>query len=144
MPDMEIRILPVKLDHETLFARGQELGKKESDLAKLAEDKKAAASKFKSKIEECAAEITKLSSAVNTGYEDQEIGCSWRLDYQRKCAELFRDDTGEIVQSRPLTREELQEALFKDRDVKDRAPAKGKGKKPLEGMDDEAERDDAE
>jgi hypothetical protein len=129
---METRKLPVKLTEDEITQRGRGMAKFESDRIKLMESKKAAAADFKAKIDLCGESLSKLSRAIETGEEDRDVECEWNKDFVRKVADLVRMDTGEVVETRPLDADELQEKLFPKR------MTKPKGKK-LSGLDDGAD-----
>jgi hypothetical protein len=125
---METRKLPVKLTEDEITQRGRGMAKFESDRSALEESKKATADEFKAKINLCSESMGRLSRSINTGHEDRDVECEWIKNFARKVADLVRNDTGEVVETRPLDADELQEKLFP------KAPERKSGDPKLPGM----------
>ena len=78
------------------------------DIGELEDQKKAAASTFKDRIDRSFCVVRELSRKVKDGQELRDVKCTWHADYETRKAFLIRDDTGEEIQSRDLTAQELQ------------------------------------
>jgi hypothetical protein len=128
---VETRTLPVRLTEDEITQRGRAIAKFVKDQTEIEEAKKTAMSGFKEKLDVCAESIGKLSRSITTGEEDREVECHWNKDFGRRVADLIRNDTGEVVETRPLSADEMQEKLFPNR------MDKPTGKK-LDGLDGEA------
>jgi len=126
------RQLPVDLNEEEIADRGRAMAKSVSEKAGLQEEKKSATADINAKIKACGEVIRKLSEIISGGKEDREVSCEVKKDFDSNTVTVVRDDTGEVVEERPLTVDERQENMFPHRDPK--APKKGKGK-PLTGDD---------
>jgi len=80
--------------------------------AGLLEEKKAVSAGFNQQIKEIDEIIEQKSLAVHNGSEIRDVMCHYAIDRDSGKAELIREDTGEIVETRALTAQELQEDLF--------------------------------
>ena len=126
--------LPVQLTPEEKQERGEQLAASVEQTAALREEKKASTAEITSKIK-LSTEITrKLSRIIASGTEDRDVECDATKDFERKTVTTYRSDTGEQVDQRPMSAEELQEEMFQPKP--ERAPVKGKGKKPFGGGKD--------
>jgi hypothetical protein len=75
----------------------------------IEDEKKQAMSLFKSKLDSHAANIAKLASYINNGYEYRYIECEIMFDFPlagRKT--FFRKDTGKIAKEEDMTETEMQ------------------------------------
>lgn len=87
---------------------------------------------LKQEVEQHEGRLHDLSRAVREGGEVQSVACHWVADYVDAKMTLIRDDTFDIVESRPMTGEERQLALpVRDaaRDVADNADGGSKKKR---------------
>jgi protein subunit release factor A len=125
---MPTRKLPVKLNDEELADRGRAVAKAVEDRAALQEEKKAADADINGKIKSQGEIIRCLSRVITTGTEDREVEVAINKDNESRMISVVREDTGEIVESRPMTADELQQNLFPPRAAK-----KFKGKLAEEG-----------
>ena len=105
-----LRTLPVKLDPHEVAQRAAELARELHDQA-VAEEAAAATKKHLAKdLEARALRISRLGRVVHTRREDRQIDCHEEHSALDGTARTVRDDTGEIVDTRPLTQEELRDA----------------------------------
>ena len=109
---METRRLQVTLTEDEITQRGRAIAKFDRDRYGLEEAKKAANDEFRAKINACSEAISRLSQVIMTGAEERSVECEEERDYVRKVAVLHRTDTGEVVETRSLGADELQEKLF--------------------------------
>lgn len=103
----------------------------ESLLAIKAE-KAEANSDFNKQLKETRKEMRELVGVIRTGQREVTVECEERPNERRKEVEIVRCDTGQVVDSRPMTAEELQEPLF--------GKPKGNGKANGKRLDDGATR----
>ena len=105
-----LRTLPVKLDPHEVAQRADELARELHDQAVAEETAAATTKKLAKDLEERANRISRLGRIVHTRREDRQIDCHEEHSALDGTARTVRDDTGEIVDTRPLTQEELREA----------------------------------
>ena len=74
--------------------------------------KKEVAAQIKAEIDATESLISKLSTHYNQGYTFMDIKCRVERDYENKQVHYFRLGTGEHVESRAMTQDELQQELF--------------------------------
>ena len=105
-----LRTLPVKLAPDEVAQRAEELARELHDQA-IAEEAAASTKKKLAKdLEERAGRISRLGRIVHTRREDRQIDCHEEHSALDGTARTVRDDTGEVVDTRPLTAEELRDA----------------------------------
>ena len=95
---------------------GKEMAGLDREIKLLEEEKKAAMSSFKSRIDEKESRRTRLSNCVADGFEFRDIDCKIKYNSPKDgTKQIIRKDTGEVVDDVPMTTEELQEELdFKE------------------------------
>lgn len=111
MPTEETRSLMCTLTEAERLARGSELATilgHEEDL-ELKKAEYIANHKDSAKVLEV--QRKRLARAVNLGAEPRETRCAWVPDFAHKAMVLYRQDTGEQIESRPMTADELQAEL---------------------------------
>ncbi len=108
----ETRTLPVDLTEEEFIAKSKELSKKNKELESLDEEKKKAAAEFSSQIKSVTSEIKHLAQIVETSTEYRAVEVKKDEDIERFVVNYYRRDTGEFVESRPMTYDERQVQLF--------------------------------
>ena len=74
--------------------------------------KKEVAAQIKAEIDATESLIAQLSTHYNQGYAFMDIKCRVERDYETKQVHYYRLDTGENVESRAMTQDELQQELF--------------------------------
>jgi len=105
-----LRTLPVTLAPDEVAQRAAELARELHDQA-VAEEAAAATKKHIAKdLEARALRISRLGRVVHTQREDRQIDCHEEHSALDGTARTVRDDTGEVVDTRPLTQEELRDA----------------------------------
>lgn len=118
MTERKTMMLPVKLNEIESRERGAEMSTKVIELVELkavhAQRKKAMSEEEK----ERDAEVCRLARIVRSGYENRPVEVQAVPSLGRNMMDYVRLDTGETVESRPMTRAEIEEAmqvpLFKD------------------------------
>jgi hypothetical protein len=127
------RKLPVQLTDDELQQRSQALVGNIKQTDALKEEKKTATSEFKARIGACNDVTKRLTEIISSGKEERDVECEMTKDYKGGTVTVVRLDTGEVVETRPMTADERQESMWTQKG-EPRAPARGRGKK-LPGMD---------
>ena len=73
-----------------------------------ATEKKEAASQFKANIENIENELQVLAAHVRNKYEYRDVECDVIPDFKSGVVVTVRNDTGEVIDERPMTAEERQ------------------------------------
>jgi len=114
--------LPVKLTHGEWETQSKLLATKLSEKAKFDEESKAAKAKLNQEEKDRKTEIFKLGREVETGVGDRQVECYEVPDKMKHIFEVIRQDTGEVIRTRPMSQEERatadQTSLFGDDDDK--------------------------
>ena len=111
MDKKETRELKCVLTDEEILTYSKGLAKKQQDKSQADMEKKAAASFHKEKIERFESEINTVSRNVTNGYEFRDVECEWGYDWADGKARLYRNDTGELVDTRAISEYERQQHL---------------------------------
>jgi len=104
----EKRFLPVRLGETELVERAKELARSQQDIASLEEQKKTATADLTAQIKKGKQESRELTRIVSSGIEDQDVDCTIHMNYEDKRVMVTRDDTGEVVEERSMSADELQ------------------------------------
>jgi hypothetical protein len=112
-------------DSEKL-SMGKEMAELNRDINLLEDEKKAAMSSYKSRVDEKEARRTRLSNCIGDGFEFREIDCEIKYNNPKDgMKQVVRKDTQEVVEELSMTPEELQEELdFKEEKSKKAEEAK--------------------
>lgn len=108
------RSLKVLLTEKELAKLAQELGRKMRMITSLEEDLKAAKSQYNSEIDAKKAEASDLSELARNGYEFRKVPVDIEFDYDHAEGAritVYRNDTGEIVEERPMNETERQRVI---------------------------------
>lgn len=105
------RILPVKLSKSEVVERGQLAAQVLHKIDEAEAEKKRVAADVKERTEALESELRRLSYIVEREEEDRTVECSWHFDFMKNEKNLIREDTGEVVETKPMTDEERQIAL---------------------------------
>lgn len=108
----EVRMLPVKLTADEQRERGVSLATKLGEKLDLELSLKDHAEDEKTKIKAADKEAQRLLTIVRSGEEPREVECRWTADYETSQMICFRMDTGEQIDSRPMTLKERTRNLF--------------------------------
>lgn len=100
--------LECRLNEEELREKGKSLARAEEEKTQNAAAKKAQMAIFKSKDDGLAAVIEKLTTEINNEREYRNVETSELPNYETNLMEIYRRDTGERINTRPLTTDELQ------------------------------------
>lgn len=100
--------LPCILTDAERLQFGADLAR-ESNLLQEAEDrKKAVGSQLKAEIEEHRAKANLKAALISAGYEYRDIECQEIWEYELGMVTIWRNDTGEVVSTRAMTKGEQQ------------------------------------
>ena len=108
---MITRRLPVRLEYDEIRLKGMRIATLEAEVEAIEEEKKAVTGDFKSKIDGRRTEISALSRQVNERQEYRQVEVIERKDWVERTVETVRTDTGEVVDSRPMSPSELQRPI---------------------------------
>jgi len=108
------KTLSCPLTPEQLEARGQELATTCEEILRLEDEKSFVAKQFKEKIEPLEERRTIVARQVRTKSEDREVECEIMLVRDDGVVRTIRLDSGELVDSRAATIDELSrgDSLF--------------------------------
>jgi len=110
-------ILPVPLTVDEITVRAKELAKTLEEKANAEYSMKSYAASCKSKIAEADEKIRELYQTVNSGREYRAVDVTEKPNYARGIMEIFRLDTGEVVQYRELKESEKTRSLFPEHEA---------------------------
>ena len=117
---IETRQLMVTLDDAQVAVRAHSLASRidlrrqqNQELEDHLADAKQAAKSMKLQLADLDLSIIDLGATVRTKLERQAVECQWTRNEEAKppLMELIRTDTGDLVESRPMTIEERQKPL---------------------------------
>ena len=89
-----------------------DLAQKINEKNELEQKKKEVAATIKAEIETAESQIAQLSTHYNQGYHHKNVKCRVDRNHETKTISYYRTDTGELVDSRRMTQDELQQGLF--------------------------------
>lgn len=114
------RELPVKLVVSELLERGEAMAECELQIDKHKAQRKAVNALISKQVDERA----KLAHTIESGVETRMVLCKWIGDYAKNVWNLVRQDTGEHVDSRPMTAADRQSGLpFEEVTIDDQSTA---------------------
>lgn len=108
MNETEKRFLKCDLTEAEILGFSAELAHKISDINEKEIDKKASAAQYKSEIDILQKTAASLARKVNEKAEYRDVECHAEKDYDLDTFTVTRLDTGEIIESRPLRKDEMQ------------------------------------
>lgn len=104
----EIRTLACKLTQDEFNDRSTKLANLEQDIVSVETERKRVADDFKDRIGGLTHTRAEVARIVRQQYEHRTVDCTWHADWAGKSMILRRDDTGEAVEARTMTPEEMQ------------------------------------
>ena len=108
MGTIETRTLDIKLTKQEILERSRS----QADLVRKIEDVEAKKSEMTktlgAKVKELTGELQAVAREVRAGVRYAEVEVTRTKDMERAVEETIRVDTGEIINTRPLTPAELQ------------------------------------
>lgn len=129
--DIEVRELSCQLTEGERLARGAAMADAELRIEELELERSGVSESIKHQREL----RRKLAGVIDTGTEKRDVRCAWIEDFAQNCFHLVRQDTGEVIDTRAMTGDDRQEALF---DGKSKQPT---GEETVD-LDDEEPGDD--
>jgi phage host-nuclease inhibitor protein Gam len=97
---------------EELLEAGRQLAEATNLLTELDSEKAEIVAEFKAKISAAEAQIAVLSNKLRSGYEFRDVACKVAYGVPEPgFKQTTRLDTGEIIESLPLTEEEKQREM---------------------------------
>lgn len=109
---METRMLPVCLNEVELLTKAALLSAKVQELATEEDDQKDAKAAMKKRLDDLNRDITDIAKIVREKAEPRPVEVHESKNYARRIVEVVRVDTGEVVDSRPMTEQERNVDLF--------------------------------
>lgn len=108
MQRTESRHLPVKLTQREVLTKSKIAAKGMHELKSLEDDKAEVTKDYAEKIKKKRRDLDTLASEVHTGTEVRPVECDLMPRWSEHMMDLVRPDTGEVVESRPMTHSEKQ------------------------------------
>lgn len=100
--------LPVRLTKDELLDRGRLMSERIKEREEQEKLKAEATREFARVIKNLTGEIAQLSTCISSGEEPRPVECSEYPDLKRKERIVTRLDTGEVIQTKPLSQDDLQ------------------------------------
>jgi hypothetical protein len=104
------RILTCKLTLKERREMGEQLSARTIEWMQNETAKKEAAKEFGDRSKKLQGQMEELARAVHQGTVERDIECKWVANADTETMRLIRQDTGEEISSRPMTREEKEAA----------------------------------
>jgi hypothetical protein len=105
------RSVPVKLTQEEFVEKGKAMSREQNEMTSLTARLKEVSTDFKAKIAQKEATINSLSITISNGYEYREVDCFYSYRTEQGMKDVVREDTGEIIGTERMTKEDYQEQL---------------------------------
>jgi hypothetical protein len=102
------RRLPCPLTDAEVIALGDEIDTLLAEAEEVEDERKSAASEYKSRLDKIAERVRKISNQRRGRVVEREIEVTITDDLARAVQIITRCDTGEVVEQRTLTAQELQ------------------------------------
>ncbi len=102
----ENRNLTCILTEAERAVRGAQLAKEAQEWEATEEAKKEAASSYKKKADGHREAMKRLARIIRVNQEDREVSCTWKVAPESFSWNLIRDDTGEVVATKMMDKEE--------------------------------------
>lgn len=109
---MITRNIPVELTKDEVRMRGESLARKHAEWDAVESARKAAMTHAKSEEELLEADMKLLAEAIRTGKEYRDVEVREVRNDAALSMDTVRQDTGEVIEQRPLRPDELQAKLF--------------------------------
>lgn len=111
--EKDILHLECVLTDKEKLAYSKELSEAVSKKTRAEESLKSFQTQMRAEITGNEAKINLLAEKLNTGKEYREIDCEINYDFEKKEKTWVRLDTGEIVKTRAIPEEEMQEEMIR-------------------------------
>ena len=129
MPNkIKTETLPVNLTTDEKLDYAARAARAVDNIAQMQSEAKSTAADFKARIKDDTEEVAKLSRCIRTGIDYRPIEIREIVEHDKSHAAVYRQDTGKLVRTRPLTPDEMQTSLDDvwpdDDDVDNSIPSK--------------------
>lgn len=105
------RTLPVPLSESEVDDYARQLASEVDALSAIDEEKKSVVKTITDRRKVQESLVLDITRKVNTKTDERLVRCDILHDYQEKKVEVVRTDTNVVVESRPMTRAELEHGL---------------------------------
>ena len=102
------RVLPVALTDEELLAYGNQLSADELKRKRIEDELKAHNESVKADLKEISNTILETSKAIKNKSVCRPVICHYEMDIPKRIKRVVRNDTGELVDTEPMTQDELR------------------------------------
>jgi hypothetical protein len=102
------RLLPVRLTAKEAEERAQSLAATKLEIDRLSVECKVVNANFKDQLKGLGEQLRRLANVVKAGEEQRDVACEVTLDFTEGNYYVLRLDTGEFMDTRPLTEGERQ------------------------------------
>lgn len=109
---MDTLTLPCPLTEAELLERGQRISELVREHGAVEEEKRSAASEYKTRLDDLDKQIRDLAVEVRSKSALRPVEVRREKDYERDVEETIRCDTGEVIETRALAPGERQAQLF--------------------------------
>ena len=106
----ETRQLEVKLSEDEVASKALQLARTLEEISDIEKQAKESARKFGEQLKTRRSSVELLARAVTSRKERRPVVVSERADERRFCVEIVRHDTMEVIDSRPMSTDEMEEA----------------------------------
>ena len=108
------RNCPIALTREEKIAYGKQLADMNENYSEILAERKTANAKFKDRLDELEGRIAFMARVLANGEEWRPVDCTWQYDFASNSKMLVRMDTGQTIETKPITAEERQLMLQMD------------------------------
>ena len=105
------KALPVYLTDEQVLQYGRDVARAHADRERISGEFDSVKADYKGKISEQDAIIGKLSPRIHSGIETRDVECVEVKNWTKLTVSVTRQDTGEVIESRPMREDEKQAEL---------------------------------
>lgn len=106
------RKLAVALTEDENVRYGERMGRMVGELGAVQDKKKTTTAELGSHEKLLQSQISDLGMVLREGEELRDVECNEVFDYDKGECRIYRNDSGHLVDTRPLTREERQTRMF--------------------------------
>jgi predicted neutral ceramidase superfamily lipid hydrolase len=102
------RDLPVAMSHDENVRSAKEIARLEIEIRQLERERRESSETCTGRIKSHREEVLTLAHAIDTGTKTVPVECEVVRDFEQGLWKIVRRDTGDCVEQRALTPEELQ------------------------------------
>jgi len=103
----DTRLLPCPLTERELADRRDRVAGLIEEIVKVEDAKKSAAAAYKLQLDTLGTAARQISRQILTRSEERMVEVTERHDPTRFCVDVWREDTGELLETRPMDDEEI-------------------------------------